>query len=502
MISLWSVDSQQEEATVAFDPGPQQMLIDGALVGAASGKTYANLNPATEEVLGQVPDAGVEDVERAIAAARRAFDTTAWSTDIELRQRCLRQLQEQLLADVDLIRDAETAEVGMPVSLGHAIGVDGPIANLSYYTDLIGDFEFERELPPKEIMGVKSTRVVRKEAAGVVAAITPWNFPFQLNLTKIGASLAAGCTVILKPAPDTPWSGTLIAAAAARTDLPPGVLNVITTADNAVAEVLTTHPDVDQVTFTGSTGVGKLIMRNASDTVKRVSLELGGKSASIMLADADVATAVMTTAGMVCMHAGQGCALLTRLLVPGSLMDQAAEIAGQVFAGMPYGDPTDPGNLAGPVINKAQYDKVLAYIEQGKKDGRLLAGGGPAEQFDKGFFIQPTVFADIPNDSALAQEEIFGPVLVLVPYGETDDDAVRVANASSFGLSGGVWSGDLARGRAVADRLRTGTVTVNGGMWFDPESPFGGYKQSGLGREWGPEGLEDFLETKTVGYPS
>jgi aldehyde dehydrogenase (NAD+) len=483
-----------------MDIPEQKMLIAGELVEAGSGARYDNVDPATEEVICTAPDAGPEDVERAITAARTAFDEGRWATDVAFRQRCLRQLQEQLRKDVELIRSAHTAETGMPVSLAMGIGVDGPIETLSYYTDMIGDFEWERSLPTKEIMGGPARRVVRKEAAGVVSAITPWNYPFQLNITKLAASLAAGCTVVLKPAPDTPWSGTLLGAAAAETELPPGVLNVVTTSDNAVAERLTTHPAVDQITFTGSTATGRRIMRNGAETIKRVSLELGGKSASIVLDDALLQLAVGMTAGGVCMHAGQGCALQTRLLVPHGLMDQAAEMAAGMLGQLPYGDPTDATNMMGPVINRSQYDKILGYLEIGKADGRLVTGGGAATQFDRGYWIQPTVFADIPVTSRLAQEEIFGPVLVIIGF-DDDDDAVRIANDSTYGLSGGVYAGDVDRAMAVANRLRTGTIAVNGAQWFDVESPFGGYKQSGLGREWGPEGLEDFLETKTVSFP-
>jgi aldehyde dehydrogenase (NAD+) len=478
----------------------QRLLIDGELVTARSGRSYDNLNPATEEVIGAAPDAGTSDLERAVLAARRAFDESDWSTNHALRRECVLALQGRLRKDVERIRWAHTAETGMPLSLAHAIGVDGPIENLSYYADRIDTVEWDRQLPSKVIFQVPSARVIRKEASGVVAAITPWNYPVQLNLTKIGAALAAGCTVILKPAPETPWSGTLLAEAAAESGFPPGVLNVVTTSDNSVAELLTTHPAVDHVTFTGSTATGRRIAANAAGTIKRLSLELGGKSAAVVLDDADLATAIPQVAGGICMHAGQGCALQTRLLVPHAVMDQAAEIAAATVSHIPYGDPFDLNTMMGPLINERQFRRVLDYIELGKIEGRLITGGGRAEQFERGWFVQPTVIADVPNKARVAQEEIFGPVLVIVGF-DDDQDAVRTANDSPYGLSGAVFSADQDRAVAVAKRIRTGTISVNGSQWFDPDSPFGGYKQSGLGREWGPEGFEDFLETKTMSIP-
>jgi aldehyde dehydrogenase (NAD+) len=306
--------------------------------------------------------------------------------------------------------------------------------------------------------------------------------------------------VVLKPAPETPWSGTLLAAAAAQTDLPPGVLNVITTSDNAVAEVLTTHPEVDQITFTGSTATGRLVMRNASETIKRVSLELGGKSAAIVLDDADLPSAVAAAAGVVCLHAGQGCVLMTRLLVPRSLLAQATEIAAAVMPQIPYGDPNDMNNLMGPLVSRRQLDRVLGYLEVGRQEARLVTGGGRAEQFERGYYVQPTVFTDVPATARIAREEIFGPVLSIIPF-EDDADAVRIANDSSYGLSGAVYSGDPERALRVARGLRTGSVAINGGNFQAPDTPFGGYKQSGIGREFGVQGFEDFLETKALGIP-
>jgi aldehyde dehydrogenase (NAD+) len=308
---------------------------------------------------------------------------------------------------------------------------------------------------------------------------------------------------VLKPAPDTPYSATFIGKLVAEeTDIPPGVFNVVTSADPAaVGEVLTESPDVDMISFTGSTAVGKRIAARGADTLKRVFLELGGKSANIILDDADFATALPST-GMVCIHSGQGCAITTRLLLPRSRYDEGVEIVKAAFESFPYGDPTDLNNMAGPLINARQRERVLGYIEKGKAEGaKCVVGGGPATQFEKGYFVQPTLFVDVDPDMTIAQEEIFGPVLVVIPF-DDDDDAVRIANNSRYGLSGGVISKSLDRAMSVARRIRTGTVSVNGGGWFGPDSPFGGYKQSGLGREHGVEGFEEYLETKTLGLPA
>jgi aldehyde dehydrogenase (NAD+) len=324
----------------------------------------------------------------------------------------------------------------------------------------------------------------------------------MLNLSKLTPALAAGCTAVLKPAPDTPYSATWIGKLVAEeTDIPAGVFNVVTAADPAATgEVLTGSPLIDMISFTGSTAVGKRIAARGGETLKRVFLELGGKSANIVLDDADFAS-VLPSTGMVCMHSGQGCAITTRLLLPRSRYDEGVELTKAAFESFPYGDPTDLNNMAGPLINARQRERVLGYIETGKAEGaRCLVGGGPATQFEKGYFVQPTLFVDVDPGATIAQEEIFGPVLVVIPY-EGDDDAVRIANNSRYGLSGSVSSGSLDRAMGVARRIRTGTVSVNGGAWFGPDSPFGGYKESGLGREHGVEGFEEYLETKTLGLP-
>jgi aldehyde dehydrogenase (NAD+) len=442
-------------------------------------------------------------MERAIAAARRAFDESRWSTDRAFRKACLEQLKDALDKHKEDLRPQIVAEVGTPIGLTFAIQQDTCIDDMQWDIDQIDRYAWEHELGNHEFFGMTSNRLVVREPIGAVGLITPWNFPFMLNLSKLAPALAAGCTAVLKPAPDTPYSATWIGKVVAEeTDIPPGVFNVVTSSDPAtVGEVLTGSSQIDMVSFTGSSAVGKRIAARGAETLKRVFLELGGKSANIVLDDADL-DAVLPSTGMVCMHSGQGCAITTRLLLPRSRYDEGVALVKNSFENFPYGDPTDFNNMAGPLINARQRERVLSYIEKGKSEGaKLLVGGGAATQFDKGYFVQPTLFADVDPDSTIAQEEIFGPVLVVIPY-ENDDDAVRIANDSRYGLSGAVNGGSLDRALSVARRIRTGTIAVNGGQWFGPDSPFGGYKESGLGREHGVEGFEEYLETKTIGLPA
>jgi aldehyde dehydrogenase (NAD+) len=483
--------------------GEHRMLIDGKLTEAGTGETFENVDPATEEVIGQVADASPEDMERAIDAARRAFDETDWATNPDFRKRCLRQLRDALDRSREELRPQVVAEVGTPISLTYAIQQDSCIEDMQWEIDLIDRYEWETELPAHEFMGLKSGRRVVREPVGVVGAITPWNFPFMLNLSKITPALAAGNTMVLKPAPDTPWSATFIGRLAAeQTDIPPGVLNVVTAGDKAeVGEVLTGDPRVDMISFTGSTATGRRIMARGAETLKKVFLELGGKSANVILDDADFAS-VVPSGSMICMHGGQGCAMTTRMLLPRSHYDEAVEMLKAAFEAVPYGDPNDPGNIMGPLINARQRDRVLGYIEKGRAEGaELLVGGGRPAHLQRGYYVEPTLFVDVDPDSTIAQEEIFGPVLAVIRY-EDDDDAVRIANNSAYGLSGAVTSGSLDRAMSLARRIRTGTVSVNGGLWFGPDSPFGGYKQSGNGREHGVAGFEEYLETKTIGVPA
>jgi aldehyde dehydrogenase (NAD+) len=351
-------------------------------------------------------------------------------------------------------------------------------------------------------MGLTSTRIVRKEPVGVVGAIVPWNFPFEVTANKLGPILATGNTVVLKPAPDTPWNATRLGRLVAEhTDIPAGVVNVVTSSDHLVGEELTLDPRVDMISFTGSTATGRRIMAGAAATLKKVFLELGGKSAMVICDDADLAT-VLPSAGAVCMHAGQGCALQTRVLLPRSRYAEGVDILTAVMANIPYGDPTDPTVLSGPQVSALQRDRVQGHIDRAVEQGaRLVVGGGRPAHLPTGYFIEPTLFTDVDNSMPIAQEEVFGPVLAVIPY-EDDDDAVRIANDSAYGLSGGVFSASHERAMSIAGRIRTGSVGVNGGIWYGADSPYGGYKASGIGRQNGLEGLDQYTETKALGWPA
>jgi len=486
---------------VRFEP---RMLIDGKLVDGEAG-TFTNVNPATEEVLGEVANASKSDTHRAIDAARRAFDTTGWSTDRPLRKRCLLQLQEALEVEKEALREELILEVGCPRMVTHGPQLDAPLADgLRYPAKLIDEYPWETELGDAlvSLTGKMTTRKVWREPVGVVGAIVPWNFPFEVTIHKLAQALATGNTVVLKPAPDTPFNATRIGRLVAEsTDIPPGVVNVVTASDHLVGEELTLSPKVDLISFTGSTAVGKRIMEKGAATLKRLFLELGGKSATIVLEDADLSQACLLGIAP-CLHAGQGCAIPTRMLLPRSRYDEGVAILESLYGNMAPGDPQDPATLCGPVISAKQRQRVLGYIQQGIDEGaRLLVGGtdAPAGR-NQGFWVRPTLFVDVDNAMTIAQEEIFGPVLVVIPY-EDEEDALRIANDSVYGLAGNVMSSSLEHALAVAHRLRAGFLGVNGGAGYGADVPFGGYKSSGVGRQNGTAGFDQYTEIKSVAYP-
>jgi len=481
----------------------ERLLIDGRLVAAAEGGVYDNVNPASEEVLGVAADATTADMDAAIAAARRAFDETTWSTDVDQRVRGLRQLHAALVAHQEELRLTTVAEGGTPVALTYGAQLDMPIDGIEWAADLATSYEWVEDLGDAKPFGIRSHRYVRREPVGVVGAITPWNFPVQINLAKLAPALAAGNTVVLKPAPDTPWTALLIGRLIAEeTDIPEGVVNIVSSAGHDVGQQLAEDPRVDLVTFTGSTATGRRVMVAAAGNLKKVFLELGGKSAALALEDADVADAAASTAIQIMTHAGQGCAITTRLLLPRAKYDEGLEVLVATMGAVGYGDPMEPSNLMGPLISARQRERVLGMIEQGVAEGATVAlGGGRPAHLPVGYYVEPTVLTDVAPDATVAQEEIFGPVLVVQAY-DTEDEAVALANNSAYGLSGAVFSGSIEHARAVAGRLRTGTVSLNGGLWYGPDVPFGGYKQSGIGREMGRAGFEEYLETKAIGEPA
>jgi aldehyde dehydrogenase (NAD+) len=477
-----------------------KLYIDGEVRPAQGGKTYDVIGPWTDEVVTKAADASPADVEAAIAAARRAFDTTDWSTNHQKRLDLVRKLQAKIKAGRDHLGEIARHEAGAALGAVSMAQVDNAIVGMDALIDIFPTVRWEEDRGRSNAMGMASNRLIVFEAIGVAAAITPWNVPLYVNLGKVIAGLLAGCTMILKPAPNTPSAATILGEYCAEIGFPPGVFNVVSSSDPAMAgEMLTKDPRVDLITFTGSTAVGKRIMENGAPTLKRLFLELGGKSANIILDDApNFAEAVARS--MVVFHAGQGCAICTRLLVPRSRYPEAVAVLEAAYKGFGdnWGDFDAPHHIMGPVVSRKQMDRVMGYIERGKAEGaRLLAGGKARPDKGGGYFVEPTCFVDVDNSMTIAQEEIFGPVLAVIPY-EDDDDAVRIANESEYGLSGMVQGGDVDRAVRVARRIRTGSVSVNGGLPIAGDLPFGGWKGSGMGREWGREGIEEYLESKVI----
>jgi acyl-CoA reductase-like NAD-dependent aldehyde dehydrogenase len=466
------------------------LYIGGKWVKPSGRNTLDVINASTEEVMATIPDGDENDANAAVAAARAAFDS--WSaTPPAVRGEYLAKIQAGLKARKDELAGIIAGEVGMPLKLAAMIQVGSPIANFGYYAGMIGSYAWE------EVTG--NSRVVR-EPVGVVACITPWNYPLHQIAAKVAAALAAGCTVVLKPSEVAPLNAFVLAEVIDAIGLPAGVFNLVTGTGPAIGEALVRHPDVDMISFTGSTRAGKRISEVASATVKRVALELGGKSASIILDDADLATAVKGTVNACFLNSGQTCSAHTRMLVPESRYEEVAKIAAEAAQGFTVGDPFGGSAKLGPLISEAQRERVRGYIRKGIEEGAQLLCGGPdaPEGLSKGYYVKPTVFGRVKPDATIAQEEIFGPVLSIITYRD-EDEAVRIANGTLYGLAGGVWAGSDERAQKVARRLRTGQVDINGGM-FNLFAPFGGYKQSGRGREMGTYGLEEFLEYKSMQF--
>jgi aldehyde dehydrogenase (NAD+) len=473
-----------------------KFYIDGEWVDPASGgSTIEVIDSATEQVIGRVPEGTAADVDAAVRAARAAFDS--WSqTPTDVRAKYLRDLGAALTGKWADIVDVITSEVGSPKVFAELVQAGLGVSDWNNYADIVESYEFETQ---------DGNSLIAREPIGVVAAITPWNYPLFLISCKVGPALAAGCTVVLKPSEVTPLNAYLLAEAIDEVGLPAGVFNLVVGTGPVVGNALTAHPEVDMVSFTGSGRAGKEVTKSAADTIKRVALELGGKSANIVLDDADPATVAQGAVFGCFINSGQTCSALTRLLVPRSreqeFVDAIVEVASTVKLVNPKDDGLDFATSLGPLASKAQQERVRGFIQQGIDEGATVAVGGPEqpEEFPTGFYVKPTVFTGVTPEMTIAQEEIFGPVLSVIAY-EDDDDAVRIANGTIYGLSGGVQSGDIERAKSVARRMRTGQVDINGGA-FNGKAPFGGYKQSGNGRERGEYGLEEYLEIKSMQLP-
>jgi len=466
-----------------------KLFIGGRWV-APSGKQMIDVhNAGTGEVMGRVPAGDARDVDAAAAAARGALDK--WSaTSPSVRSELLERISAGLKTRADELAKTIAQEVGMPLKLAGRIQAGLPIANFANFAKLLREFVFEERV---------GNSLVTREPVGVVAAITPWNYPLHQIALKVAPALAAGCTVVLKPSEVAPFNAFILAEAIEAAGLPQGVFNLVTGYGADAGEALVKHRDVDMISFTGSTRAGKRISELAAQSVKRVALELGGKSASVVLDDADLATAVKGTVNGCYLNSGQTCTALTRMLVPDSLYQEAARIAAEVAKSFTVGDPLAETTRLGPLSSQAQLERVRGYIRQGLQEGaELLAGGleAPEGVPPGGYYVKPTVFGKVRNDMTIAREEIFGPVLSIIPY-KDEEDAVRIANDTVYGLAGAVWSRDDARAQRVARRIRAGQVDVNGGA-FNMNAPFGGFKQSGHGREAGVYGLEEFLEYKSL----
>lgn len=466
----------------------EKFFINGEWVKPVGTGMLDVVNSTTEDVMGRVPEGTTEDVKKAVAAARAAFDS--WSaTPAPERAGFLGKIAEGLSARQNEIAAIIANEVGMPLPLATAVQAGMPAMVMGAYAKMLTEYSFEEQI---------GNSLVVREPVGVVGCITPWNYPLHQVVAKVAPALAAGCTVVLKPSEVAPLTAFVLAEICEDVGLPAGVFNLVTGYGPVVGEALAAHPDVDMISFTGSTRAGKRVSELAAQTVKRVALELGGKSASVILDDADLEKAVKSSVNNCYFNSGQTCSAHTRMLVPRSRYDEAVALAKKAAEGFTVGDPREGKSKLGPLVSEVQRERVRNYINKGIEEGASLVTGGaePPEGLEKGYFVKPTVFANVTGDMTIAREEIFGPVLSIIRY-EDEDDAVRIANDTVYGLAGGVWSGDIERAKRVARRMRTGQVDINGGS-FNPMAPFGGYKQSGNGRELGKYGFEEFLEIKSL----
>jgi acyl-CoA reductase-like NAD-dependent aldehyde dehydrogenase len=465
-----------------------KIYIGGEWVASSGSGVLEVVDSATEEVIGSVPDGTPKDVDRAVAAAREAFET--WSqTTVDERAEWMGRIAQALGERMEEIAALIAREVGMPVKLSHMIQAGLPTMSFGSMPQVMADTAWEEE--------VGNSLIVR-EPVGVVGAITPWNYPLHQICAKVAPALSAGCTVVVKPSEVAPLNAFLLADVLDELGLPPGVFNLVTGLGPVVGDAMSRHPGIDMISFTGSTAAGRRVSEAASATVKRVALELGGKSPNVILDDAPLEDAITDGVSKCFLNSGQMCSALTRMLVPRARLAEAEQIAAAVAEQFKPGDPFDPESKLGPLVSDVQRERVRAYIRKGQEEGAKLVAGGadPPEGLERGYFVRPTVFSDVTPQMTIAQEEIFGPVLAIMPY-DDEEDAVRIANDTVYGLSGGVWSGDEERAKRVARRIRTGQVEINGGA-FNPLAPFGGYKQSGHGRELGHFGLEEFLQVKSM----
>lgn len=464
------------------------LYIGGAWLASASSERIAVENPTTQDVIGHVPAGNAEDVDRAVAAARAALP--AWSALSPAdRAGYLRKLHASLSSRQEEFARTISTEMGAPARIASKIQTQLPISVVAGFADMVTDYPFEQRV---------GNSLVVSEPIGVVAAITPWNYPLHQIVVKIAPAVAAGCTVIVKPSEIAPLAAFLLFEAIDEAGFPAGVLNLVTGYGPVVGEALATHPDVDMVSLTGSTRAGRRVAELAAGSVKKVALELGGKSANVVLPDGDMELAVKVGVANAFLNAGQTCTAWTRLLVPAARYDEALALATKYAEGFVPGDPLEASTKLGPLVSATQRDNVRGYIDTAVKEGaRVVTGGTDApEGRDTGYFVRPTVLADVAPDSTVAQEEIFGPVLSVIPYAD-EEEALEIANNSQYGLHGAVWAGTEERGLAFARRMQTGTVDVNGGR-YNPLAPFGGYKHSGVGREMGEHGLAEFLQTKAI----